>query len=78
MSKAALNKQEKTRRWAIAELQKAKPFDAWVNERPRTEKEIELYHKIRETLEGIASGEKKVYDTVKITTKNGFSCAEFK
>ncbi|MEL4306727.1 hypothetical protein [Joostella sp. CR20] len=78
MSKTALNRQEKKKKWAIAELQKAKPFDKWVNERPRTDKEIEMYHKTREMLESIASGETKLYDKVKITTRNGFSCVEFK
>tara|TARA_B100000378_G_scaffold236018_1_gene202707 strand:- start:17172 stop:17789 length:618 start_codon:yes stop_codon:yes gene_type:complete len=75
-SSGQYDKHEKNQQWAIATLRKIKPFEKWVNERPRPQKHIEIYHEMLDTISKVASGEKKLYDTIKITTRNGFNCVE--
>ena len=76
-SSGVTDKYERRREWARACLRKRMPYEKWLTVAPRSEKDKSLYYQIWQTLEKVASGEEKLYDTVKITQRNGFTCVEY-
>lgn len=51
-------------------------LELWLSLRKRTDSEIELFNEVVGLLKRVASGEERVYDTIRIVTKDGFHQAE--
>jgi hypothetical protein len=45
-----ITNKERSKRFGQAYLRKVKPFDIWINEKPRTDFEINLYHFVSQQL----------------------------
>jgi len=76
-SKGFFNKFESDIRRAKINLKRVLPFDIWLKQRVRSDFEIQLYKESLEFLNKVASGELKIYTTIKIENRDGVNTVTY-